>query len=194
MSRRRRRRATAKYPMRMRDLIDIVLGDQTLTEARAAPLYHFTSELGAILRSNRLSPGENGRVSLTRETRHDFYGDANTALILDQAALATKFRMHPHRGDAEGMDEAEEFVTKPIHPLNQYLIGISLQRDTYEAAKRSDDASNFSYGAPMETIERLLGHYRSEGVKVMIQDRNVLPRTASFGTPPKNQRWFRDFR
>jgi len=116
-------------------------GKRKLTESsRSAPLYHFTSGVVEILKTNTLGvdigagrrvggkPGEIF-VSLTRDPHHLFNYKLH-CLILDQAKLAQRYKFKKIFGDVRDKKhrESEERIYQAITPLNNYLKAIVVTR------------------------------------------------------------------
>jgi hypothetical protein len=191
--------------MNMRDIISLIEGTHSvLTEGRDAPLFHFTSFLTKALAANTLSPGDNagGGISLTRNIATPFYSyhakNERDCLVLNQAALARRFRMEPMYGDSpeklpglmkkhadagiqsdpssyEPKNEQEERLFGVITPLNRYLLAIVIEDDildgvdlTMEWLARAADDS-----ALMKVM--VLGVYSKQHGIPLVERRSIKP-------------------
>lgn len=163
-------------------------GKRDLTESsRSASLYHFTSEILKILKTNTLGVKTTGHnpardmkigdtfVSLTRDPHHMF-NFMTYCLILDQSKLSQKYKFEKAFGNVRDKThrESEERIRQAIVPLNKYLKAIVITRlndsvvqheskDIFEWAERYNIPV---YEAP-RTTERLLGQFENGWVHKM---------------------------
>lgn len=157
-----------------------------LTEARMAPLYHGTFPLNAalILRSNRIeanySHGGETKVpivSLTRDIRTAItwrsgtYKNGSVVFELDQGKLAQKYKIVPIEVEylwksstdrksypPKGSKLYEEYVTKDIQPLEQYLKHVIISESMYNYLRTTDDVGR-------DTRDTILNHHKLKIVK-----------------------------
>lgn len=151
---------------------------ESITEAKAAPLYHFTDmdAAGGIAQTDTLRKGNrNDRdfVSLSRNPNHFFAETAEAVFVLDQEKLSRKYKIVPDSGDYvrifsylkyDTNKEFEERILSDIKPLHRFLKEIRIEADVFYddldeyARDRAMDLNRVQqyakkYGIPLNTFE-----------------------------------------
>jgi hypothetical protein len=113
-----------------------------LQENNYAPIFHNTSQLIDVLRTNKLLPSREFKtISFTRDYgfAHNWYHDS-AVLVINKNKLSRNYKLIPYdfyndssidrfpEEMSDKQDEMEEYVTKPIVNLDRYLVSINITK------------------------------------------------------------------
>ena len=126
-------------------LLDILL------ENYFAPLYHATSYFGfiSIIKDNKIKPGHDGKVSLTRNKNYKVGGNLTPIIfVINQNKVREKYKIYPTY--ACGRMECEEFI-KNFLPL-EYVTKILVPEKLINKIKQTKNLNNILHNPKIEII------------------------------------------